>query len=212
MVGTINGDALNQAIHSLGEALDEQKVLQNGTKELIGIVLQMEEVTDEYFTHDALHTAEMVLNECICIHAIGNTDDKFMGEGQKQAAINELRSKVIDGYYIHAYSEVVSKFMYGMEELTDKDISEVWTTRQFSVMFEQLHCFQSIQFLVRDNGVHIMVNMRSCDFDNKFKPDMALAYLLGRTLKATLVRKHYITSDGEISMTISIGSLHKYVK
>lgn len=81
-------------------------------------------------------------------------------------------------------------------------------SRRCVITFPKEHCFQSIQFLVRDKTIHVVCFMRSCDAIKNLPYDMWLCSFLADMFsyymedKAKPYKHHYIT--------MSFGSLHVY--
>lgn len=75
-------------------------------------------------------------------------------------------------------------------------------SRQFVISFERLHCFQSIQFLIRGNTIFAIANMRSCNAKDNLAMDAALVAYCAQRIRSTGWQ------DAEIHVIMNIGSLH----
>lgn len=84
-------------------------------------------------------------------------------------------------------------------------------SRRCVITFPKEHCFQSIQFLLRENTVRVVCFMRSCDAIKNlpydlwlcsFLADMFAYYVEGAAIAARPYKQHRIT--------MSFGSLHVY--
>jgi thymidylate synthase len=69
-------------------------------------------------------------------------------------------------------------------------------------------CTNSVQYLIRDDTLYSLVNMRSCDAVTGFKNDRAWAVLVRDELLETLKEKYPELKAGPIVWTS--GSLHVY--
>lgn len=84
-------------------------------------------------------------------------------------------------------------------------VDDSYQTRRAVIAFPASHCFDSIQVLLRDNGIIITVNMRSCNAYKNLANDAFLVYLLVTFGLRSLLRK-----QGNVSMIMNIGSLHVF--
>lgn len=81
-------------------------------------------------------------------------------------------------------------------------------TRRSVISFPKEHCFQSIQFLVREETIHVVCYMRSCDAIKNLPYDLWLCSFLADMFSyymedgKRIYKQHYIT--------MSFGSLHVY--
>ncbi len=106
-------------------------------------------------------------------------------------------------YIISHYVDMFKQLENLSEVITEGDI---WS-RQYVIQFPAIHCFQTIQFLFRGNEVHVVVNMRSCNFRKNFLMDVFLSYYCGITLAQAIEEKYKCTMD-RIHVIMNIGSLH----
>jgi len=167
--------------------LARKKKFVSNTVELPAVTLRFKDITEESF------------NELF----------DLIGFNIKQAweianAVLELRATngQIGNYTLSDYAQLwfnVDKLRNIVKTYPDAD--EIITTRQLSITFDQMHCFQFINFIQRNDKSYINIGMRSCDFYNNFITDMYLAYVAGRKV---LYHKQ------KFDMNFLIGSLHVY--
>ena len=103
------------------------------------------------------------------------------------------------------YYEYFTEALKGIELSQDKRID----SRQMIVHFEQLHCFETLQFLIRQDNLYIFCNMRSCDFKNNFAEDVLLICLLSNMIREVLREQTEIDLN-TIYLGFNIASLHIY--
>ena len=84
-------------------------------------------------------------------------------------------------------------------------------SRQLIVQFETIHCFQHIQFLIRNDNLTVIASMRSCNFETHFCNDAMLTYMCGRLL-ADILERRQICTINNIDVIMQIGSLHIFKK
>jgi thymidylate synthase len=167
--------------------LARKKKFVSNTVELPAVILRFKDITEESF------------NELF----------DLIGFNIKQAweiasAVLELRATngQIGNYILSDYAQL----WFNADKLrnivrTYPDADEIITTRQLSITFDQMHCFQFINFMQRNDKSYINVGMRSCDFYNNFITDMYLAYVAGRKV---------LYYKQKFDMNFLIGSLHVY--
>lgn len=83
-------------------------------------------------------------------------------------------------------------------------------SRRCVITFPKEHCFQTIQFLVRENTINVVCFMRSCDVIKNLPYDLwlcsFLADLFGHYMSESMSTNPYTAHK----ITISFGSLHVY--
>lgn len=83
-------------------------------------------------------------------------------------------------------------------------------SRRCVINFPKEHCFQSIQFLVRENTINVVCFMRSCDVIKNLPYDIWLCSFLadkfGSLMSAAMFSNPYTSHK----ITMSFGSLHVY--
>ena len=160
----------------------------NGTYELVG-----EKV-------DVLLTSTDTIKEMFGI------SDEFEREFVK--SVCEFREKIIGPYITEKYFMMVPGIKLAVEQLKD-DCTE---TRRAVVMFPKEHCFQSVQFLLRENTINIVCYMRSCDAVKNLPHDIWLCY------KMADIFAYYLNETQEESpykchkLSMMFGSLHAYIE
>lgn len=111
----------------------------------------------------------------------------------------ENDTRVVGHYIIDKYTFLNKELDYVINRFEENSKE----TRQAIISFPREHCFESIQFLYRQNKLITIVNMRSCNFEANFVGDIYLAFRLSKTVvsRAKLDTK-------QIDIHINIGSLH----
>lgn len=167
--------------------LARKKKFVSNTVELPAVTLRFKDITEESF-NELFDLIGFNINQAWEI----------------ASAVLELRATngQIGSYILSDYAQL----WFNVDKLrnivrTYPDADEIITTRQLSVTFDQMHCFQFINFMQRNDKSYINVGMRSCDFYNNFVTDMYLAYVAGRKVL------HY---KQKFDMNFLIGSLHVY--
>lgn len=143
----------------------------------------------------------------ICLDSFAEVTDLFTFNDKKAA--NDLvysifKLEASDGKF-RAYD--LSRYVglrKGVQQLQRRP--DIETSRQLSVTFDQLHCFQFIQFMKRGDNIYTNVGMRSCNLYENFLYDMFLSFAAAA----------YVMNEPEINiktdMTFLIGSLHVFKK
>ena len=85
-------------------------------------------------------------------------------------------------------------------------------TRRAVIQFPKEHCFQSIQFLLRDNTIHIVCSMRSCNAVKNLPYDIWLCYFLADMFSHYLHETTGIRPYPTYKLKMLIGSLHVFKK
>ena len=80
---------------------------------------------------------------------------------------------------IDKYFSIFQKLQEAMQVfVTDNQF-----TRRCISQFDKEHCFQNIQFLVRNNKLVIICNMRSCNVIENYENDILICSLLADEFK-----------------------------
>lgn len=115
------------------------------------------------------------------------------------------------GVYESKYYEAMQRqFTEMVTQISAKGVS----SRQFSITFDSLHCFQSMQFLYREGTVIALVSMRSCNFYKNFAYDVFIIYFMLGLFRArvALALGYELGSPEENNIAknivLTIGSLH----
>lgn len=112
----------------------------------------------------------------------------------------------IDGFIYEEYTDMVKQLKSLCQEffLNSSDLRFL-ENRQHLITFPSLHCFNSIQFLIRNYKVFTIVSMRSCDIVNKFEKDFILSAFCGSEIADSIKSK-------SVDVIFQIGSFHAYKK
>lgn len=154
------------------------------TFEAVGVQAALMDASDSDFPQDIKQECDRLL--------------KYISGGQTDKAVGP--------YIVSHYIDMIKQ----LGELLHKILLEDEWSRQHIISFPKKHCFQYIQFLIRGNNVHVLANMRSCDFEKNFVHDLYLSYYCGKViaeLLGLLVKKRYT-----VNVLMTIGSLHIYKK
>lgn len=119
-------------------------------------------------------------------------------------AIATFNRKVIGPYNMEKYFLLIPELRKAMRQLID-DCDE---TRRAIIQFPPDHCFQSIQFLLRENTVHVVCYMRSCDAFNNLPHDMWLCSKMADIYASNIKELLGIHPYEFHSVTMMFGSLH----
>lgn len=118
--------------------------------------------------------------------------------------ISHKRDLVIGPYKTAHYFSMFDQ----VEELETKILRslDLWS-RQHVIQFDRMHCFQSMQFMMRDEEMNVVVNMRSCNFKDNFLMDVYISYWLGSYLALSFEAQMGCTTP-KVNVIMNIGSLH----
>lgn len=119
-------------------------------------------------------------------------------------AKNGNSKAIIGPYKIEHYVDIFKQLENLSEMITEDNI---WS-RQFIIQLPAIHCFQSIQFIMRNDALHIVVNMRSCNFKVNLITDIFISYYCGETLAQLMEEKFNGYTFDKIHVIMNIGSLH----
>lgn len=118
----------------------------------------------------------------------------------------------IDGIYgpyiMSKYHDIFDKLDEAMKTLTDDNIN----TRRCILQFDINHCFQYIQFLIRNNKLIVICNMRSCNVDENYKSDIYICSILADRFKTVYANKFRTTLNQTHDIIMNVGSLHSFIK
>lgn len=160
----------------------------NGTYEVVGTKFAMMPMT----TEEAKQMFEI--------------SDEFAREFVE--AICKFEEKKIGPYITEKYFHLVPAVKEAVTQIKE-DCNE---TRRAVITFPKEHCFQSIQFLLRENTVNVVCFMRSCDAIKNLPYDAWLCHQLADMFA------HYMDETVEESpyqyhkVTMMFGSLHCYLE
>lgn len=131
-------------------------------------------------------------------------DDAF--EKEFTEAICTFKEKVIGPYITEKYFLLVPSLKEAVKQVVD-DCNE---TRRAVITFPKEHCFQSIQFLLRENTINVVCFMRSCDAVKNLPYD---AWLCSKLADMFGYYLHELTEESPYKyhkVTMMFGSLHMY--
>jgi thymidylate kinase len=112
-------------------------------------------------------------------------------------------------YQINKYFGLFNRLYSAMEYLKTDNIY----TRRCIISFENEHCFQNIQFIIRNNKLVVVCNMRSCNIVDNYQNDIMICSLLADAFKEEFHKydKEY-KLEQQHDIIMNIGSLHIFVK
>ena len=82
-------------------------------------------------------------------------------------------------YDMTKYHDIFDKLDNAIELLSTDNIN----TRRAILQFDKEHCFQYIQFLIRNNKLTVICNMRSCNVNENYKSDIFICSILADRFK-----------------------------
>lgn len=131
-------------------------------------------------------------------------DDDFVYDFLRAILANE--EKQLGVYDTSKYLFIVPAVKKAIKQI----VLDSEKTRRAVISFPEEHCFQTIQFIVRDKTVHVMCFMRSCDVVKNLRKDIWLCSWL-----ADVFASHYKEVTGEELydkhyINMMVGSLHVY--
>ena len=147
---------------------------------------------------------EFALADSERIKVMFDIGDEF--EKEFIESICKFQKKVIGPYITEKYFILVPALKEAVAQLKH-DCNE---TRRAVITFPSEHCFQSIQFLVRENTINVVCFMRSCNAIKNLPYDAWLcykladmfAYYMNKTSKESPYKCH--------KLTMMFGSLHVF--
>lgn len=160
----------------------------NGTYEMVGAKFNMMPMT----TEGAKEMFEI--------------SDEF--EKEFVEAICTFKEKTIGPYITEKYFNLVPGIKTAIKQFHD-DCNE---TRRAVIMFPKEHCFQSIQFLLRDETINVVCFMRSCDAIKNLPYDAWLCHKLADMFAYSLQDSMKVNANKYHKVTMMFGSLHCYKK
>lgn len=135
---------------------------------------------------------------------IFNIPDSF--ERSFIEAITKFKSEEIGPYITEKYFMLIPALKEAMKQLKVDCVE----TRRCVIQFPPEHCFQTMQFLVRENTVHVVCYMRSCNAIKNLPHDLWICSKM-----ADIFAKYFRDTSGEHpypyhSITMMFGSLHVF--
>lgn len=121
-------------------------------------------------------------------------------------AITQFKPKNIGPYITEKYFMLIP----GLKEAMGQLKSDCKETRRCIMQFPPAHCFQSMQFLLRENTIHVVCYMRSCNVIKNLPHDLWICSKM-----ADIFAKYLEDTTGEHpypyhSITMMFGSLHVF--
>ena len=158
----------------------------NGTYELVG------------------EKVEVMLMDSKNVKEEMNIDDEF--EHEFIDAICNFKDKTIGSYITSHYFNLVPAVVNAAMKIYEDNSN----TRRAVISFPKEHCFQSIQFLVRENTINIVCFMRSCNAIKNLPYDIWICYKLADMFKHYIETMFDIHVYNKYKLTMMIGSLHVF--
>lgn len=121
-------------------------------------------------------------------------------------AISMFKDKTMGPYITEKYFSLIP----ALKSAADQFKRDSSNTRRAVITFPKEHCFQSIQFLLRDNTINIVCYMRSCDSVKNLPYDAWLCYTLADMLNYYLTDILGARPYKYHKLTMMFGSLHIY--
>ena len=160
------------------------------------------EVNDTYELSGEVIKVNLATTESIA--DILKIDDEFTKEFTK--SIIKFIPKQLGPYDTSAYFTMIPSLKAALSLLEDDCIE----TRRCIVKFPESHCFQTIQFLFRENTVNVVCYMRSCNAIKNLRHDIWICSLLGNIF-AKQLRDVFDKHPYECQrITMMFGSLHVF--
>jgi hypothetical protein len=138
------------------------------------------------------------------IKEIFSISDEF--EREFVEAITHFKEKKIGPYITEKYFGLIPALKESMRQLVDDCVE----TRRCVIQFPPEHCFQSMQFILRENTVNVVCYMRSCDAVKNLPHDIWICSKMADIYSSYLESMLKIHPYAERKISISFGSLHVY--
>ena len=131
-------------------------------------------------------------------------DEDFSREFIKSIATFE--KKEIGPYITEKYFLLIPALKEAIMQLKN-DCAE---TRRCVITFPSEHCFQSIQFLIRENTVHVICYMRSCNVIKNLPHDILICSIMADIFSKYVKDLLGIEVYEHHSISMLFGSLHVF--
>lgn len=122
-------------------------------------------------------------------------------------SICKFEPKNIGPYDTSKYFFLIPSLKEAVAQLKEDN----YNTRRAVISFPKEHCFQSIQFLVRENTIKVVCFMRSCDVVKNFAHDVWLCYKLAEIFASYMEKTLEVSPYKCYSLDMMFGSLHMYL-
>lgn len=174
-------DEYNELVHSLKKSANEV----NGTYEKIGVV-------------------ERIIGTTQYVKDVFGISDEF--EYEFLEAISKFESKEIGPYITEKYFMLIPSLKEAIMQMKEDCVE----TRRCVIQFPAEHCFQSMQFMVRENTVHVICHMRSCDAVKNLPHDVWICSKMADIFVKYLNDLLGIHPYEYHAITMMFGSLHVF--
>lgn len=121
-------------------------------------------------------------------------------------AISTLQKKQMGPYDTSKYFSLIP----GVKEAARQLVEDCVETRRCVVKFPTEHCFQDIQFLVRENTVQVICYMRSCNAIKNLPFDIWICSFLADVFKDSLNKVSGTHPYKYHTIKMIFGSLHVF--
>lgn len=158
----------------------------NGTYEVIGSKVNFVRTTSEY------------------IKEMFEISNEF--EQEFMESIYHFEEKKIGPYITEKYFLLIPELKIAIQQM----VKDCIKTRRCVIAFPKEHCFQSIQFLVRENTINIVCYMRSCDAIKNLPHDAWLCYKLADIFSFYFTQLTEERPYDCHKLTMVFGSLHVF--
>ena len=121
-------------------------------------------------------------------------------------AISKFIKKSIGPYDTEKYFFLIPELKSKIKTLEDDCVE----TRRCVLRFPEGHCFESIQFMIRENTVNIVCYMRSCNAIKNLPHDIWICSKMADIFKAIVKKLLGIELYEYNKITMMFGSLHVF--
>lgn len=169
------------------------------------ILLKLKHTANEVNdTYEEVGISHRFIGTTNTIKEMFNISDGFERDFIK--AITEFDETTVGPYITEKYFMLIPALKKAMRQLKD----DCYETRRCIIQFPDEHCFQSMQFLIRENTVHVVCYMRSCNAVKNLPVDLWLCSKM-----ADIFKKYIADTVGEHlyeyhAITMMFGSLHVF--
>ena len=131
-------------------------------------------------------------------------DDDF--ERQFIEAISKFEDKNIGPYITSKYFNLIP----GVKKAVKILFTDCYESRRCVITFPSEHCFQSIQFLIRENTVNVVCYMRSCNVIKNLPHDIWICSKLADIFAGCITRMTGEKLYKFYDIKMMFGSLHVF--
>ena len=155
-------------------------------------------------TYEFIGTSCLVIGVTEYIKDLFDIDEDFSREFIKSIATFE--EKEIGPYITEKYFLLIPALKEAIMQLKNDCIE----TRRCIIKFPSEHCFQSIQFLIRENTVHVICYMRSCNAIKNLPHDILICSIMADIFSSYAKDLTGIELYPYHSISMLFGSLHVF--